>query len=94
MTFKAKQGAAPQYICELVKPQSTPRTLRSSDANLLAVPSTRTKTFGDRAFCAAAPKLWNKLPDDLRVLKDLDTFKPSLKNFLFKSAYICDIEYV
>ena len=47
MTFKAIQGAAPQYFWELIKPKSTPKMLRSSDANLLTVPSTCTKTFGD-----------------------------------------------
>ena len=43
LTFKTMQGAAPQYICELIKPKSTPRTRRSSEANLLAIPPSRTK---------------------------------------------------
>ena len=94
LTFKAIQGAAPQYICDLLKPHPTPRTLRSSEANLLAIPSTRTITYGDRAFSAAAPKLWNKLPDDLRDFNELDAFKRKLKTFLFKSAYNCDIDTV
>ena len=92
MTFKAIQGAAPQHICELMKPKSTPRTLRPSDANLLAIKSIRTKTFGDRALSTVAPKLWHKLPYDLRGFKDLAAFKRSLKTFLFKTSYICNIE--
>jgi hypothetical protein len=87
LTFKAMHGAAPQYILDMLKPKPTPRALRSSDANLLAVPTTRTKTYGDRAFSASAPKLWNKLPDDLRAFTELPAFKSALKTFLFKSAY-------
>ena len=86
-TFKAVQGIAPQYICELLKSKPNPRALRSSEAHLLAVPSTRTKTYGDRAFAAAAPKLWNKLPDGLRAFTEINAFKRELKTFLFKSAY-------
>ena len=59
----------------------------STEAHLLAVPSTRTKTYGDRAFAAAAPKLWNKLPDGLRAFTEINAFKSELKTFLFKNAY-------
>ena len=87
ITFKAIHGIAPQYICDLLKPHPAPRALRSSDANLLAIPPTRTKTYGDRAFSASAPKLWNKLPDDLREPNELVPFKRKLKTYLFKCAY-------
>ena len=87
VTFKAMQGAAPQYIRDMLKPKLAPRALRSSEANLLAVPTTRTKTYGDRAFSASAPTLWNKLPDDLRALHELAAFKRELKTHLFKTAY-------
>ena len=87
VTFKAIQGVAPQYISELLKPHKLPRTLRSSENNLLAIPPSRTKTYGDRAFSTSAPKLWNNLPDDLRATHDLDPFKRQLKTHLFKTAY-------
>ncbi len=87
LTFKAMQGVAPQYIRDILKPYATRRALRSSEANLLAVPPTRTKTYGDRAFCVAAPTLWNKLPDDLRDFNELVAFKRELKTYLFKTAY-------
>ena len=32
----------------------------------LAVPRTRLKTYGDRAFSAAAPRLWNQLLPELK----------------------------
>ena len=90
ITFKAKHDLAPQYICDLLKPYPTPRQLRSSNENFLAIPQSRTKSYGDRAFSVAAPKLWNGLPEELRFINELEHFKRKLKTHLFNSAYNCD----
>ena len=57
--------------------------------SLLLVPaSAKSKiTLGDRSFKAAAPKLWNKLPSDLRNLSNLSAFKSQLKTYLFRLAF-------
>ena len=49
-TYKALNGLAPIYISELLEPYRPPRLLRSAQRNLLKVPNTRTKTYGNRAF--------------------------------------------
>jgi len=42
-------------------------SLRSNGELLLSPPVVKTlSTLGDRAFAAAAPKLWNQLPSELR----------------------------
>ena len=65
--FKALSNIdAPIYIKELLVPLNSTRTLRSSTKNLLKVPKSRTKTYGDRAVSFIGPVLWNKLPDELR----------------------------
>ena len=46
--------ALPQYICDLLTPYPTPRSLRSSNQFLLSVPRAHFKTKGDRAFATAA----------------------------------------
>ena len=90
LTFKAINNLAPQYISDMLKPYPSPRPLRSSSENFLAIPQSRTKTYGDRAFSVAAPKLWNGLPEDLRNINELGYFKRRLKTHLFNSAYNCD----
>ena len=45
------------------------------------------KTTGDRTFFAAAPTLWNALPDELRALGSLKTFTAQLKTHYLKLAY-------
>lgn len=42
------------------------RPHRSSGSFLLAVPQSRTKTFGDAAVSRSTPSRWNRLPGDLR----------------------------
>ena len=45
------------------------------------------KTFGERSFASAAPRLWNVLPEWLRSSSDLEQFKTDLKTHLFTLAY-------
>ena len=74
-------------ITELLSYRTCSRTLRSTDQKLLAVPKSRLKTYEDRAFSVAVPKLWNELPLDLRSLVTINLFKKHLKTDLFKKAY-------
>ena len=55
---------------------------------LLVSPSTKTKkTLDDRAFAAAAPSLWNKLPCAITEEDNFNHFKSKLKTFLFRKAF-------
>ena len=45
------------------------------------------KTYGERAFSVAAPRLWNALPLNIRNCKTITTFKFVLKTHLFKSYF-------
>ena len=86
LTWKALHDMAPSYISDLLNPHIPSRRLRSSDKQFLSVPRTHS-SYGDRAFYACAPKLWNSLPSDLRFCDSLDGFKKTLKTHLFKIAY-------
>ena len=76
------------YISELitVKPKST-CGLRSNNSTLLLPPTQKMlPTLGARSFAAAAPALWNKLPADVRTVASLNSFKKSIKSFLFNDS--------
>src|SRR4029434_6937092 len=83
LTHKCINEHAPPYLQELITPQTSTRTLRSTNSSLLRVPNIKLRTMGDRAFCSGAPCLWNSLPDHLRATQTLDSFKAGLKTFLF-----------
>ena len=57
ITYKALNDQAPDYISEILAKYKPTRKLCSADKNLLIVPRTNSKHYGDRAFSAAAPRL-------------------------------------
>ena len=86
--FKAIHSLSPPYISELitVKPKST-YGLRSNNSTLLLPPTQKMlPTLGAGSFAAAAPALWNKLPADIRNVASLNSFKKSIKTFLFNKS--------
>ena len=84
LTFKCMQGCAPLYLRELLVKQANTRTLRSNTKNLLQIPLTNLKRFGDRVFSAYAPRLWNELPDSIKAAESVQIFKKQLKTLLFQ----------
>ena len=87
ITFKALKNFAPSYICDLITRYKPARVLRSCNKNLLKVPRSRTKTYGDRAFSFAAPALWNTLPAQVTSSVTIREFKRNLKTYLFNLCF-------
>ena len=52
---------------------------------LLQVPRSKLKSYGDRRFFIAGPKLWNSIPASLRNADSLNSFKKHLKTFISPS---------
>ena len=78
----------PSYMKDLIAIYTPTRSLRSSsDSTLLAQPRAKLKTSGERSFSFIAPKIWNKLPRNIRESPTLSTFKKNLKTYLFRGAY-------
>ena len=44
--------------------------------------------YGERAFCAVAPRLWNGLPLDIRSINSLELFKKITQSISFYSIVI------
>ena len=77
LTFKCIYGLAPTYLSELISIKSNSlHNLRSTGKLLLDHPQGKMlTTLGARSFSAAAPKLWNSLPVELRQATSLNSFK-------------------
>ena len=87
LTFKALHGLAPKYLSDLLQPYDIGRQNRSSESNLLQIPKTNTKLFGDRSFMWAAPTLWKRLTDEMRAIHEIEPFKRDLKTSLYRLSY-------
>ena len=90
MTYKVLQGLAPKYLIDLISvlPSSRYDLWRNNKGILLSTPKTFQRvTMGNRSFMAAAPRLWNSLPVDIRSARTISDFKQKLKTFLFSKAF-------
>ena len=83
ITFMCLNNLAPSYLSDLVIQYKPTRTLRSSSKNLLVIPRTNTIRYGERAFCAVAPRLWNGLPLAIRSINSLERFKKKKSKHFF-----------
>ena len=62
---------APKYIVDY-----TPkRQLRSSSNNLVIIEKSYLKSYEDRAFRVAAPRLWNALPNSIILIQSLNVLR-------------------
>ena len=88
MVYKAHHNQAPNYISNMLQIQPVRRRLRSSTSSPKFVePRTHCVTFADRSFSCYGPKIWNKLPDSIKVAESIITFRRLLKFHLFQLAY-------
>ncbi|CAH3144879.1 unnamed protein product, partial [Porites lobata] len=77
LVHKCIYGVAPQYLLDLIKIKESSRYQLRSDRGILLMDNTyRTKkTLGDRAFENTAPKVWDRLPLEIRQCQSLNIFK-------------------
>ena len=87
LTYKAIHKKGPSYMSDLITIRRPISDLRSNSSLRLVVPRTNLVTMGGRAFCAAAPKLWNPLPDKLKDASSVESFKTGLKTLYYAMAF-------
>ena len=87
LVYKSINNKGPEYLKELLIPYAPDRCLRSASSNSLVVPRMKLKTYGDRAFSAAGPKLWNQLPVPIKNSTSVAMFKRLLKTHFFRLAF-------
>jgi len=87
LTWKALYAAEPSYLSELISPYVPAQTLCSSNTYLLSIPTAVTSHFSSRSFSVSAPSTWNSLPEHIRSIDRLSTFKCQLKSNFFQSAF-------
>ena len=81
LMYMVHNRLSPLYISEMLAPVSSTlmhRQPRSSGSSNYTVPRTRTK-LGDRASSVAGPVIWNSIPESIRSVDNVHTFKCLLK---------------
>ena len=76
---KCVYGDAPEDLKEMLRSSKSDRTQKLEAKKCIG-------EMGDRAFSVCGPRLWNALPQRLRLLEDEDDFKAKVKTYLFKNG--------
>ena len=83
LTFKALFMGTPSYLSDLLHFEKHQQTLRSESTKLLHHEPRSKRNYGHSSFVVAAPRLWNKLPLEIREAKSVTIFRKKLKTHLF-----------
>ena len=84
--YKHVHNLAPRYLKDLVVHPHR-RHLRFSTFDLLPTTKFRTEQAHKSSFKSQGPRIWNKLPYELKNIPTFDLFKKHLKTFIFKQLY-------
>jgi hypothetical protein len=87
LTYKCLHNLGPKYLSDLLVVYDPGRTLRSNAKMKLEIPKYNTVNYGMIAFSVHAPRLWNDLPNYVKLASGVDAFKSRLKTQLFKSYF-------
>ena len=66
--IRAIHDLEPEYIADMITEYTPGRQLRFSGSRLLRVPRHNLERYGRRGYSVMAPRLWNDLPDSLRLI--------------------------
>lgn len=88
LVYKCKKNLAPDYLCSLCVPYKQDFNSRRNHLEMLVVPKSRLKSYGDRSFSVAGAEEWNKLPLVLKQSCSVETFKKNLKTYLFQQCFM------
>ena len=65
LVYKSLNGTSPSSLAQRLHYRSYTRSLKSVSNELLMQPRSYTKTYGDRAFAAYAPREWKLIPYEI-----------------------------
>ena len=90
LCYHCHSSTAPSYVTDILhrEPLHTSNTRSSSyTMPLLNRPAHSKATLGDRSFSFASSSVWNSIPNDVRCVPSLSSFKSHLKTYLFRSVF-------
>ena len=89
LTYQALRSGKPGYVRNMLKsfrPNTDVSLRHNDDPYRLEEPRSRSNV-GTRAFERSAPRVFNKLPREIKESPNCDIFKKKLKTYIFSDCY-------
>ena len=96
LVYKALRYNEPKYLRDCLsfyRPETNVTIRHASEPYRLFEPRTNSK-FGEKAFEHCAPRLYNRLPPEIRNIQDEKKFRRDLTTVMFSKSYNTDEETV
>ena len=77
--YRCMTSANPSFLWEIFNKKVLPYSLRTN--NLLQLPNTRTKKYGNESLSLRGSIIWNKLPDQYKAGKTDNEFKMKIRGW-------------
>ena len=87
LVFKALKYGQPSYVLDLLETYEHASSVQLRSIGRLKEPSISSRTNSERCFEYHAPRLFNKLPNDVKMQLTVPAFKRKLKTHIFQKAY-------
>ena len=89
LVYKLMKTRQPSYLSELISDYVPARQLRSSSKILLVESFFRLK-MGRRSFRYVGPVTWNNIPEDIRTIGTLSSFRKHLSHFFSNGSTVAN----
>ena len=92
MVYQTIKHGKPGYLRQMLNDYQpgTAVSLRSTDDQFVLMEPRCNLQLGFRAFKTSAPRLFNRLPREIKESDNVYTFKKKLKTYLFNDCYTQD----
>ena len=87
LVFKALYYGQPSYLSKLLIPFQPASNVQLRSSGRLHEPRISNLANSERCFEYHAPRLYNKLPNDVKLQNTVSAFKQKLKTHIFQKAY-------
>ena len=85
--YKTLNGLNPPFMQDYFLPKITGHNLRVKNA--LAIPKVKTTTYGIKSHIFQGPKIWNALPDAIKMAHNIKNFKDLIKTWFLENKCSC-----
>ena len=78
--FKVYKNLSPPIISDLFEVRENNYNLRN--CSYFSIPNVKTVYHGSESLSNLGPRIWNLVPDNLKQLDDINSFKTEIKNWI------------
>ncbi len=83
MVYKCRNGLNPQYLCDTFNANHDIHNHNTRNASLRVTKHTKARTaYYHGSFALSGQRLWNELPNNIKLCTSLSSFKNALYKYL------------